>query len=65
MDEELKETAERVKTNLVSVIKNVTVQMIRMSDIGYDIEDEIIIKSSWGQQTKPAGQESYLICAES
>jgi len=34
-----------------------------MSDLGYHMEDKIIITSSWGQQTKPKGQEGYLICA--
>ncbi len=51
--------------NLIAVLKIVPVSMIRMSDLGYEINAKVVIESPWGQQTKPAGQDAYLVFDES
>ena len=38
--------------------------MIKMSEIGYPIEAEVRIQSPWGEQTKPAVKEAYLVFDE-
>lgn len=48
------------KVDLVGALKTQPVAMIKMSDIGYLIQEEILIQSPWGGQTKPAGQDAYL-----
>lgn len=47
--------------NIVGALKTVPVKMIKMSEIGYAIEDEVTIQSPWGEQTKPAGRNAYLV----
>lgn len=46
--------------NLVALLKTVPVEMVRMSQLGYPIDREIVIESPWGEQTKPAGQDAFL-----
>ncbi len=47
-------------SGVVAVRKKVSTNMIKMSDIGYKIDEPVTIKSTWGEQTKPAGQDAYL-----
>ncbi len=47
--------------NIVGALKTAPVEMIKMSDLGYAIDEEVTIESPWGEQTKPAGQEAYLV----
>ncbi|MGR3802659.1 hypothetical protein [Marinibacterium profundimaris] len=47
--------------SLVGALKSVPVEMIAMSDAGYDIAQEVTIQAPWGTQTKPAGQEAFLV----
>lgn len=47
--------------NTVAILKMAPVDMIKMSDIGYKKEDRITIESPWGEQTKPANQDAYLV----
>ncbi len=47
--------------SLVGALKTVPVDMIRFSDIGYGIDETITIQAPWGEQTKPAGKEGFLI----
>lgn len=46
---------------LVGVLKTVPVSMIAMSDVGFDVAEEITIEAPWGTQTKPAGKGAYLV----
>lgn len=46
---------------LVGALKTVQVAMITMSDIGFDVTEEVTIEAPWGEQTKPAGQDAYLV----
>jgi len=46
---------------LVGMKTTEVVDMVKMSDIGYNIADEVSISTpSWGNQTKPAGSDAYL-----
>ena len=47
--------------SLVGALKTVPVDMIRFSDIGYEMEESITIQAPWGEQTKPSGQEGFLV----
>lgn len=47
--------------NVVGVLKTVPVEMVRMSEVNYPVEKSITIESPWGAQTKPAGQDGYLV----
>ncbi|WGL60046.1 hypothetical protein QEJ31_00315 [Pigmentibacter sp. JX0631] len=47
--------------NLVGIIKLDPVNMIKMSEVGFSIKDEITIESPWEEQTKPAGIDAYLV----
>lgn len=47
--------------NLVGAVKTEPVEMIAMSDVGYDVDQEVTIDSPWGRQTKPAGREAFLV----
>src|SRR5258708_2930949 len=47
--------------NLIGALKTVPVEMTRMSDIGYSVDEEVTIESPWGVQTKPAGKDAYLV----
>ena len=58
---EVMELLEARDASLVGALKTVPVDMIRFSDIGYGIEEEITIQAPWGEQTKPSGQEGFLI----
>ena len=51
--------------HLVGALKTIPVQMVRMSEIGYPVESEVTIQSPWGEQTKPAGQDAYLVFDDS
>jgi len=51
--------------NLVAVLKMTPVPMVRMSDMGYALESKVTIESPWGEQTKPAGQDAFLVFDES
>lgn len=46
---------------IIGALKTTVVDMIRMSDIGYPVDIEIMIQSPWGGQTKPAGQDAFLV----
>jgi len=52
-------------SNLVGALKTVPVQMMKFLDLGYSVEAEVTIQSPWGEQTKPAGQDAYLVFDES
>ena len=45
---------------LVGARKSVQVEMIKLSALGYGMDEAVTIQSPWGEQTKPAGQEAYL-----
>jgi len=45
---------------IVGALKTTPVEMIRMSAIGYETADEVVIQAPWGDQTKPAGQDAFL-----
>ncbi len=47
--------------NVIAVLKVAPVEMVSMLDIGFKKEDKITIESPWGEQTKPAGQDAYLV----
>ena len=55
------ELLEARDASLVGALKTVPVDMIRFSDIGYGIEESITIQAPWGEQTKPSGQEGFLV----
>jgi nicotinate (nicotinamide) nucleotide adenylyltransferase len=48
-------------TGLIAVLKTVPTEMIRMSDLGYPLDKEVVIESPWGEQTKPAGKDAFLV----
>lgn len=48
-------------SNVVGALKTVPVSMVRMSDIGYPVGGAVIIQSPWGQQTKPADNDAFLV----
>ena len=58
---EVMELLEARDASLVGALKTVPVNMIRFSDIGYGIEETITIQAPWGEQTKPSGQEGFLV----
>ena len=47
--------------NVIAALKTAPVEMAKLSDIGYPITEAITIQSPWGLQTKPAGNDAYLI----
>ena len=47
-------------SGLVGMASTEVVEMVQMSDIGYSIEDEVIIKNPFGDQTKPKGKNAFL-----
>jgi len=47
-------------SGLVGMATTEVVGMVKMSDIGYNIDDEVVIETPWGDQTKPAGKDAYL-----
>ena len=49
------------KGQFIAVLKTKKVPMIKMSDLGIAIQDQATIESPWGEQTKPAGKEAYLV----
>ncbi|WP_179946745.1 hypothetical protein [Falsihalocynthiibacter arcticus] len=58
------ELAKKLAANdpsVVGALKTVPVPMIAMSDVGFAIAEEITIEAPWGAQTKPAGQDAYLV----
>ncbi|MGY3804732.1 hypothetical protein ACWNT8_11750 [Pigmentibacter ruber] len=48
-------------SNLVGILKIEPVNMIKMSEVGFNIKEEITIESPWNEQTKPAGMDAYLV----
>lgn len=52
------------KTGLVGILKTKPVEMIRLSDLGYPVNQEISIESPWGTQTKPANADAFLVWDE-
>lgn len=58
---EVLELLEQRDSSLVGALKSVPVEMITFSDIGYETVDQVIIQSPWGEQTKPANQEGFLV----
>lgn len=46
---------------LTGALKVEPTAMIRMSALGYAVKTEVTIQSPWGGQTKPAGQEAFLV----
>lgn len=58
---EVLELLEQRDASLVGALKSVPVEMITFSDIGYETVDQVIIQSPWGEQTKPANQEGFLV----
>ena len=58
---EVIELLEQRDASLVGALKSVPVEMITFSDIGYETVDQVIIQSPWGEQTKPANQEGFLV----
>jgi hypothetical protein len=57
-----------VKTNdrgLLAVLKTTPTEMIKMSDLGYPTGKAATIESPWGEQTKPAGQDAFLVWDDS
>jgi len=50
--------------SIVGALKSTPVEMVRMSTIGYDMQSEVTILAPWGEQTKPAGQEAFLVFDE-
>lgn len=48
--------------NLIGALKTTPVEMIKMSEIGYPVEEPVTIQPpSGGERTKPAGQDAYLV----
>ena len=45
---------------VVGARKTVVVEMMKLSDLGFAIEKPLVIRSPWGEQSKPAGKEGYL-----
>lgn len=48
-------------SRLVGLLKTAPVEMIRMSEVGFPISQSITIESPWGEQTKPAEQDAFLV----
>ncbi|MES0879759.1 hypothetical protein [Roseibium sp. SCP14] len=46
---------------LVGALKTVPVEMIRTSAIGYSNDAPLTIQAPWGEQTKPEGQDAFLV----
>lgn len=47
--------------NIFALKKMGIVEMILMSELGYPIDQAVVIETPWGDtQTKPAGQDAYL-----
>src|SRR5258708_12926884 len=45
--------------NLIGALKTVPVEMTRMSDIGYSVDEELTIEPPRALQTKPTVNNSY------
>lgn len=63
--QQVPELFEADDANLVAVLKMTPVPMVKMSDLGYGIQSKVTIESPWGEQTKPAGQDAFLVFDES
>lgn len=55
---------QREQDKFRGALKTVQVEMIKMSEIGYCIDKIVTIQSPWGKQTKPSGQDAYLVFDE-
>ena len=49
------------KPPLTGALKVEPTTMIRMSALGCAVKTEVTIQSPWGGQTKPAGQDAFLV----
>jgi hypothetical protein len=49
------------ENGVVAMLKTTPTEMIRMSELGYAANAEVKIQSPWGEQTKPAGQDAFLV----
>jgi hypothetical protein len=47
-------------SEIITVMKTTPVEMIKMSDLGFPINAQVTITAPWGDQTKPAGVDSFL-----
>lgn len=60
--EGMKDITEAGNANLVGALRTRPTNMIKMSEVGYPVEAEVQIEAPWGgTQTKPAGQDAYLV----
>lgn len=62
---EVKKLLRDKSAHIIGALKTTVVKMIRMSAIGYPVDAEIMIQSPWGGQTKPAGQDAFLVFDDS
>jgi len=46
---------------MVGALKTTPVEMIRISALGYQLEEELTIQAPWGTQTKPENSEAFLV----
>ncbi|MEX0319931.1 MAG: hypothetical protein AB3N21_18395 [Ruegeria sp.] len=61
MAPEVKTMFETGAEGLVGALKTTPVEMIRASALGYPQADALTIQAPWGEQTKPAGQDAFLV----
>ncbi len=61
MAPEVKALFEARDPSITAVLKSEPVEMIRMSEIGFPEDSAATIAAPWGEQTKPAGQEGFLV----
>lgn len=58
---EVKKLFKDKTARIIGALKTTVVEMFRMSEMGYSVSSEVLIQSPWGGQTKPAGQDGYLV----
>lgn len=46
---------------LVGALKTTPVEMLRVSDLGYATGEALTIQAPWGEQTKPADADAFLV----
>ncbi|WP_299950243.1 hypothetical protein [uncultured Ruegeria sp.] len=46
---------------MVGALKTTPVEMIRVSELGYELDKELIIQAPWGTQTKPENRDAFLV----
>lgn len=47
--------------NLIGGLRTTPTEMVRMSDSGYPVGQPVTIRTHFGTQTKPAGQDAFLV----